>query len=415
MEQWDELIDSAARMGQQEANSRVEIPDAEQAPPNQTLDQISREAEMIALKPVVVFVLLVFSSTVCAQTNRTQPRQTQPRQTRTPQSRTAGQAGQRTQQRTAPPNRQATRIQQAAPVGTAQPKIPTDRNGKPLFPLSEKEQARVDNILRFWEANTAKIKTFQCQFRQWDYDAIFGVKHKGKLLPKSESYGVLRYARPDKGLFHVTEVRDLVPPKAAKDKPTFKKRENDFGEKWVCDGNRVYEFDYRRKQLVETVLPPDMRGQGITNGPLPFMFGAKASELNQRYWIRELKPSEGIEQIWLDAYPKRREDAANFSRVIFFLDHKEFLPAALRMYDPNGKSYKSYTFTKRKKNDAIAGFLRVFSQHIPKGTPKGWQRVQRNLGGTDAPQQTARSRASSQQQSQRGVRTASGPRKTSPR
>ena len=247
------------------------------------------------------------------------------------------------------------------------------------FPLNRDDQARVDDVLMFWEQNTTAIKTFQCDFTKWDYDGVFGVKRGGKPVAKSQSDGILKYSKPDKGLFQVKEVRDLIPPKAG-EKLRYKKRAGSVAERWVCDGATVYEFDFEKKQLIETVLPPGMRGQAITSGPLPFMFGARAKEIKQRYWIRELTPPKEVtDQYWLEAYPKRREDAANFRRVVIFLDQKRFLPIAMRVYG-RGKSYSAYAFKNRKTNDFMNSVQNVFKQYIPKKLPAGWQRIKRSYG-----------------------------------
>ena len=36
---------------------------------------------------------------------------------------------------------------------------------------------------------------------------------------------------------------------------------------------------------------PEMQGQSIGDGPLPFLFGAKADTMKSRYWIREITPN----------------------------------------------------------------------------------------------------------------------------
>ena len=312
--------------------------------------------------PLVVASMLLVGWSVQAQ--QSPPRQIQP-------STVPGAAG-------------APQIRREAPAQVAAPQRPQG------FPLAPADQKRMDQILSFWQQNTTNIKTFECRFRKWDYDGVFGVRQDGKLLPKTESDGMLRYSKPDKGLYQVTEVRDLVPPQAG-ERPKFKKREGAAGERWVCDGATVYEFDFRQKRLVQTLLPPDMRGQAITTGPLPFMFGARANEIKQRYWMRELTPPKNVtNQYWLEAYPKRREDAANFKRVVVFLDRQKFLPIAMRIYERNGKSYSAYSFSHRKTNDLASHFDNWRGKFIPKKLPAGWQQVTRNYADSGAQQQATR-------------------------
>jgi hypothetical protein len=47
------------------------------------------------------------------------------------------------------------------------------------------------------------------------------------------------------------------------------------------------------------------------------LFGAKAEKIKERYWVRAVHPPQGKEgqEYWIQAYPKRRQDAANFKMV----------------------------------------------------------------------------------------------------
>ena len=97
-----------------------------------------------------------------------------------------------------------------------------------------------------------------------------------------------------------------------------------MGEHWVCDGKSVFEFNHKAKQLIETTLPPELRGKAIADGPLPFMFGAKAESIKNRYWIRQLE-REGEQAPWrLEFVPKFR--GADYSRIRLSLDAARFLP-----------------------------------------------------------------------------------------
>src|SRR5690606_18964006 len=100
----------------------------------------------------------------------------------------------------------------------------------------------------------------------------------------------IKYATPDKGMFQVTALQELQMPLQPGAKPNFVNQPEQKFEHWVCDGNSVFEFRHIEKQLVETQLPPAMRGKAIADGPLPFLFGANADALKNRYWIRELTP-----------------------------------------------------------------------------------------------------------------------------
>ena len=63
--------------------------------------------------------------------------------------------------------------------------------------------------------------------------------------------------------------------------------------------------------MTVTRLPPELQGKAIVDGPLPFLFGAKAETIKARYWIRVL-PETGNGKFWLEAVPKSRQDVQNF-------------------------------------------------------------------------------------------------------
>jgi TIGR03009 family protein len=136
-----------------------------------------------------------------------------------------------------------------------------------------------------------------------------------------------------------------------------------------------------------------MKGKAITDGPLPFLFGARAETIKARYWIRGL-PEGGKGQYWLEAVPKSRSDAQNFKQVVIVLDESTFLPVLLRVYAPNfnpktNPAYTSYKFSNHDVTDdkltanAILGKLNLFKTSFANPTtPAGWKRVvERSNGG----------------------------------
>lgn len=235
------------------------------------------------------------------------------------------------------------------------------------FELSAQQQAFVDQILELWERESGKIKSYKSSFERWEYDPVFGPAGD---VPKTKSLGLLRYARPDKGMFRITDMLHYTAPASGDEQPTWKAREGETGEHWVCDGEAVYEFNALKKQMIVSPLPPEMRGKAIADGPLPFLFGAEKEKLKARYFIRVSQSNE--KEIWLEAYPRRQEDAANFQRVELILNRSQFLPSAMQVYLPNGKSRTVYIFNDAKINDPLEVFVGVFQQ--PR-TPLGWTKV----------------------------------------
>lgn len=238
------------------------------------------------------------------------------------------------------------------------------------FQLTAIEQAFLDQVLRQWEEQSGKIDTFNCDFTQFVYDPVFGPGNdeSGQPIAKSEGYGAVSYQKPDKGSFHVKE---LLTWDAAQKKRVA--NSNLIGEHWVCDGESVYEFRSKEKQLVVTPIPPQMQGQNIADGPLPFLFGAKANALKERYWLR-VDPRAPEGSIWLAAMPKRQQDAANYKLVELMLDSSKMLPSAMRVTAPDS-SQTTYTFklSEASINSRVAAFWNTLFQ-APR-TPIGWTKV----------------------------------------
>jgi TIGR03009 family protein len=155
-------------------------------------------------------------------------------------------------------------------------------------------------------------------------------------------------------------------------------KETEEGEHWVCDGRSVFEFNHQQKQLVETELPPEMRGNAIAEGPLPFMFGAKASSIRDRYWIREIARGGEDQPYQLELLPKT--SGGDFSKVRVYLDPKEFLPERMDVFDLNKVGRTTYQFQNRRVNavtDNVKNFMDSFVSPKP---PRGWTKVVREAG-----------------------------------
>jgi len=200
----------------------------------------------------------------------------------------------------------------------------------------------------------------------------------------THSDGTIKYQSPDKGLFKVEKVLHYMPPAKPGGRPKYESRKDEHGEYWICDGKATYEFDYKNKHLKVRPLPPEMQGTGIADGPLPFLFGAKAEKIKQRYWVRVLQAPPGKEnkEFWLLAVPKTRQDAANFKQVEVILDAKLFLPLAIQVYDRgfDGRanfSREVYVFDERVVNEKMTiQKLNIFRKEFFQPTvPLGWKKV----------------------------------------
>ncbi len=262
-----------------------------------------------------------------------------------------------------PPPRTASR--QQVPLPNRAPQAP--------FELSREQELELIRILRIWEERSSKVKTLASEFKRWDYDRVFGQPNPAKpddVIPK-ESIGEIKYAAPDRGLYHITQVREAAGMEG--NQPKFQTR-TEGGEHWVCDGQSIWEYNYEKKQLIERRLPPEMQGKAIADGPLPFLFGAQADKLLARYWMRIVTPPNIQNQIWLEAFPRHQADAANFRRATVILDGVTLLPTAIEVHLPNGKSRHVHQFHNNLVNDNNP--LRFFKGDFSKpALPRGWTKI----------------------------------------
>ncbi len=237
-----------------------------------------------------------------------------------------------------------------------QPQLP------PGFPLTPQRAAYLDQVLQAWEGHSKKVKTFESDFTRWEYDEVFGQAG----VPKYIDHGKLNYATPDRGMFRVTQTE--------KDGKTVDV-EPDRAEHWVCNGKSIFQYDHVKRQVKEYKLPPELRGKAIQDGPLPFLFGAEAAKLKQRYFIRVIPAPPGrTGETWLEAYPRFQADAANFKRVEIILRNKDVMPIGLHTYLPNGKNHTAYKFWNTKVN--APNPWQLFQDDPFRGsTPFGWKKI----------------------------------------
>jgi len=249
----------------------------------------------------------------------------------------------------------------------------------PFPPLSAVEQKFLDDVLRFWEQRSKAIERYQCTFRRWEYDPVFGPRDTFKTF----SEGRIKYKSPDKGMFKVEAMRVYQPPAKAGDEPQYALRQGESNEHWICDGQSIYVHGHKKKQLIQQELPPHMRGKAISEGPLPFLFGADAEKIKQRYWIRPLPLPENVQgEYRLEAFPKTRKDAANYKFVHVIIAQEDFLPKALVIFDRNwdersNPAKTSFTFVNREVNwNMLLDRLKIWEREFyePK-TPSGWEKV----------------------------------------
>ncbi len=236
---------------------------------------------------------------------------------------------------------------QGPPAPSAPPQAP--------FVLSPPEAAALDRLLTDWEKRNKEIHVMESKFYRWKYDAVFGA---GKQPPPEE--GELKFSAPDKGMMKI-EAKDAAQ-----------------SEQWLCNGKSVFQFNYMKKEVTEFVMPPEMQGKGIGDGPLPFVFGVEAQKLKQRYFMRIITPPNVQNEVWLEAYPRYQQQASEFSRVQVILqvsgNNNALLPYAIQLYSPNGKDHIVYQLQNPTINPP-GGFLgNLWGDWTNFSLPFGWKK-----------------------------------------
>lgn len=288
--------------------------------------------------------------------------------------------------------RQAAAPVQARPVGiqgvvTQQgPQVP------PWFPLAPDHEKRLNEILNFWEHKTSAVERYRCNFRRYEYE----MARLGKVW-KTYTEGKIQYASPDKGLFKVEVIKHRTPPKQPGGEPGWQDQVGGPREHWICDGESIFEFNYPLKQIIVRPLPPGMKGKQIAEGPLPFMFGAKAAQIKRRFWVREVTPPNSEKEFHLQAIPRTLQDAQNFRELLIVIAEEDFLPQAMVLFHRN-KAKTTYVFEDREMNwnttlEAINIFKRAFFE--PVLPDRDWKKVAAPLeqAATRPPRQPTRGAA----------------------
>jgi TIGR03009 family protein len=258
---------------------------------------------------------------------------------------------------------------------TSVPKTPP----KPPFQLTHEEEQNVDRLLARWEQWNTGVKTYDCKFKRWVYDGVFGPADRAQYV----EFGSIKYAAPNRCLWQVYGAE-----KDGKAVPI----DDGRMEHWAFDGKSIIEWRHTRREIIEHRLPADIQASRIISGPLtfpfstlgwlflgdppsdaggPVPFSAKAKDLKEHYCIRQLaSPSEPKDQIRLEAYPRTRMSAACFQRVELIFQAADMSPRAMKLVQPNGKDSVVYEFYDVAVNAPLVSSDDPFHPTVP----SGWQK-----------------------------------------
>jgi len=256
--------------------------------------------------------------------------------------------------------------------------VEIERTGAPAWvPLTREHEQYLDQILAYWEHSTSNVERYRSQFKRWEYEFARRGNQNFEMVLKTYSEGDLKYAAPDKGFFKVNTIQHRVAPKVPGGQPEFHVQEGGPREHWVCDGKSIFQFDYNNLQLVQRTLPLEMQGQRISEGPLPFLFGAEAEKIKRRFWLRVITPAEVKNEYHLEAIPKTREDAQNFRAMHIIIAEVDFLPNAMVLFHRNNAK-TTYVFENRETNwNVTLNRLNLFHREFfePALPGRDWKKI----------------------------------------
>ena len=181
--------------------------------------------------------------------------------------------------------------------------------------------------------------------------------------PKFIDTGIIKYAAPDRGMFRVETTE-----KDGKDVPI----EDARAEHWISDGKSIFEYNHTKKQLIEHKLPPELQGKAIADSPLPFLFGAEAQKLKQRYWIRIVTPADVKDKIFLEAFPRYQQDAANFHHAEFIIIDRGDVAVCLEPRSAQQERSDRVPVLQYRGERSVAA---VQGRSVSAGMPLGWQKI----------------------------------------
>lgn len=257
-----------------------------------------------------------------------------------------------------------------------------------FLPLEPADMQARDRILEDWERASAAIERLSIRFHRWEYDPQYAPPDTYHTF----STGTAKYVKPRHSSFQVERSLHYTSPKTAGEKPQYVPHADQFVEHWRCDGKSLFRFDYARKQLVESELPPLLHERCMTFGFLPFFVNVKVEELKKHFTIRVITPEDAKGEDWLALYPKTKADANTYYRVELIIDREDSLPKAIQVFNPRYRERTNpartvFQFAERHKNGTTPKtIVCVFPR--AESVPKRWEHIVLRYSAVESPELT---------------------------
>ncbi len=216
----------------------------------------------------------------------------------------------------------------------------------------------LERLLNIWSIESAKFTSLHGTHQRFVYDKVF--------MTEKRSVGMFYYEAPSKGRIDIQPVKVEPGSKHEHIDPDTKKKfvytlKQDRPERWICNGEQIWQVNDDAKQVEVVSIPQEHQGQNIMDGPLPFLFGMPPDKAKRRYKMAFSKDPNprftAPRYVQLDVWPLLRADAANWKKAEVILDTEQYLPFAVRLIDPTGNTETTYIFGNMKVNPDKPGLI----------------------------------------------------------
>ena len=171
-------------------------------------------------------------------------------------------------------------------------------------------QQRLDALLGRWEQSMKDVSTLVAQCNRTTVNKTFQTTDVFE--------GTASFMRPNMAMLEMQ-----------------KKNKPDVYEKFVCSGNKLYEYSPQSRVVRVHELPTPKNGGAISDDNfLSFLFGMKAEEAKRRYDLRLEREDQYYFYVMI--FPRLPQDRADFQQARLVLVKQSFLPRELWFVSPNG-------------------------------------------------------------------------------
>ena len=217
---------------------------------------------------------------------------------------------------------------------------------KPVQPLQQFPPGRMDELLRLWEGQSAKLKTLEVDIYRIDQDRAWG--------DEAQFSGHAAFKTPDLAYVDYKKVKMVADPK---DKNKFVAAQNKDGtfvatpfETILCTGVEVWQYRYDVKQVYIFPLNKDARRRALDEGPLPFLFRMRVGDAKQKYdMARPWNEKSSLVEI----LPRLKEDKEVFSTAWVWLDRQFLLPRRIKLISPDKGKFQDFILTNIRANQPV--------------------------------------------------------------